>query len=185
MVARSKVKIAETSDAFGLGSDDSDIDDFVALHERYVSIDEHALEDCLTQQSISYYEVSKRLALESSKRDAAKNYLREVEARVDVELRDDARKTATKCTETELASRRQIHEDVTEANRALTRFQYRVRCLEALDKAFSQRAYVIRDLCQLWIASYYGEHGGESTDRAVKGARSEDNKRKLSKLRKQ
>lgn len=188
MVKRKKPNEVEDNrvyEEFGLAYDDSDLDAFISEHEEHVAIDEHALEDELKQQTLSYYEVSKQLGIETSKRDAVKTYLREVEARVDIELRDHARSTSAKMTESEVASKRQIHPDVMEAYRILGRFQTRVRALEALDKAFSQRAFVLRDLCSLWIASYYSKEGDESAGRAVRGGEAESNKKKLNELRKQ
>lgn len=170
-------------DDFGLGLDDSDLDDFIAEHEAHISIDEHALDEELKQQILSYYEVSKKLGVETSKRDAAKTFVKEVEARVDVALREEARSLSAKTTETEIGSKRQVHPDVVEANRVYTRYSSRVRSLEALSAAFSQRAFVLRDLCSLWIASYYSDSGGDAADRQVRDVDARTNKKKLNEAR--
>lgn len=164
--------------------DDDDLEDFISLHEDDIQIDENDLNGCLTRQSSSYYEVSKRLALETSRRDAAKINLKETESRADLALRSQAKQTGTKMTETELASRRQVDDDVMEAEALLRKCTERMRALEALEKSFSQRVFILRDLCQLWIASYYGDSGDGITESAVKSVKAEQNKKVLQKKRK-
>lgn len=164
--------------------DDDDLEAFISYHEDFIQIDENDLNSCLTQQSSSYYEVSKRLALETSRRDAAKINLKETESRTDISLRAQAKKTGTKMTETELASHKQVDDTVLEAEALLRRCTERVRALEALEKSFSQRVFIMRDLCQLWIASYYGESGGGVSENVVRSVKAENNKKVLNKKRK-
>lgn len=185
MARRTKVKTdSDIGSENPLSVIDDDFDEFIDYHEGNIEIDEHDLNGCLTQQSVSYYQVSKRLALESSRRDAAKTNLKETESTVDIRLRETARKTSTKMTETELSSRRQIDPDVVEAEKVLTRCKHRVAQMEALERTFSQRAYVIRDLCQLWISSYYSNSGDDAASSAVRSRTAEHNKKELNKLRK-
>lgn len=181
---RRKSDVPSDTESLYWEEDDDDLEDFITLHEDAVQIDENDLNGCLTQQSSSYYEVSKRLALETSRRDAAKIHQKETEARADINLRSNAKQTGTKMTETELASHRQVDDDVVAANSLLRERTRRMLALEALEKSLSQRAFILRDLCQLWIASYYSDSGDSSAGTAVKSVKAHQNKRALHKKRK-
>lgn len=141
---------------------------FIEAQEEGLRIDEHALEEELQSQVPSYYEVSKRLSLEISRRDAAKHYVKTVEARVDGGIRGEAKEAGEKVTETTVENRKILNADVIEATQILMDAESRVRDLTVLKEAFTQRSYVLKDLVALYISNYYSGNEAERGERAAK-----------------
>lgn len=150
---------------------------FIEAQEEGLQIDEHGLEEELQSQVPSYYEVSKRLSVEVSRRDAAKHYLKTVEARVDGDLRREAKAAGDKVTETVIENRRILVDDVIAATQILLDAESRVRDLTTLKEAFTQRSYVLKDLVALYIANYYSGTEAERGERAARSISAETAKR--------
>lgn len=175
--------------------DTEDFDDVQDL-ERSLSIDEHALEVALADQPQIFYRVSKALALDISRRDAAKQALADAEARADLAVREEARNAEAqaaraalnrttkdkapapkvKLTEGEVTARVQLDDGVLAARERFNVLNESVGKLSALKEAFQQRSYALKDLVGLYIANYYtaSEHSGSSLavkDRAAADAR--------------
>lgn len=150
---------------------------FIEEHEYDLKIDENGLEEALQSQVTSYYEVSKQLSLEVSRRDAAKQYLKQIESRVDAEIRRKAKTDGDKITEVVVEARRIASEDVIEATNILLDAESRVRDITALKDAFSQRSYVLKDMVSLWISNYYGGSEDERANKSVRSMNAEATKR--------
>jgi hypothetical protein len=142
--------------------------------EQRLSIDEHALDDALTQQPDSFYRVAKNLALLISRRDAAKQLLAEEEARADREFRDVAAKNNDKTTEAELKNMIRLDADVRKAQKSFLDLSQSVGELSALKEAFQQRSYVLKDLVNLYISNYYSNQDGSDNSRASRQIRDHD-----------
>lgn len=151
--------------------------EFVEQYEEGLQIDQNALEDALQSQVPSYYEVSKRLSEAESRRDAAKHYLKTVEARVDDEIRRKAKEDGEKITEGAVAARLLVDEAVTEANNLYMDASAQYRDLVALKEAYSQRSYMLKELISLWIANYYSGDIDDRASRSVRNARADTTKR--------
>lgn len=152
---------------------------FVEAQESGLQIDEHALEEELQSQAPAYYEVSKRLSLEVSRRDAAKHYLKTVEARVDGEIRKAAKDAGDKVTENIVENKKILDGSVIEATQVLMDAEARVRDLTSLKEAFMQRSYVLKDMVALYIANYYSGTEGERGERSVRAADAANSKRAI------
>lgn len=150
---------------------------FIESCEENLQIDEHGLEEALQSQVTSYYEVSKRMSLEISRRDAAKQYLKSVEARVDAQIRRKAKDDGEKITEPGVEARRISDEEVLAATHVLMDAEARVRDITALKEAFSQRSYVLKDMVSLWISNYYGGSEDERANKSVRSMNAEATKR--------
>src|SRR3990172_5573548 len=150
--------------------------EFIEEHEDGLQIDEHGLEDALQIQVTSYYAVSKQLSLEVSRRDAAKQYLKSVEARVDSKIRRKAKDDGEKITEPGVEARRISDEEVLAAPPILMDAEARVRDITALKDAYTQRSYVLKDMVSLWISNYYGGSEDERANRTVRNSKAETTK---------
>ena len=125
--------------------------------EQGLPIDEHDLNGALLRQPDLLYKVSKELTLQTSRRDAAKQMLAEVEAEVDAAIRHDAQVNDEKITEKEVASQKILDKDVQDAEKELLRLSLAVGQLGALKEAYQQRSYALRGLIDLYVANYFGD----------------------------
>lgn len=150
-----------------------------------IKIDRDALDDCLVQQPQLYYEVSERLALAISRRDAQKDEVKVVESEVDEIVRQDAVEEEKKITEAGVKAQVAQHKDVIAARKMLTQLDTEIGRLSALKEAYSQRSHALRELCGLYAANYWGDGSGGSragTDR--KNAQYDNDRGALSAARK-
>lgn len=177
---RVSLKLKEYIDAAEITDE---LEEFIAEYEESLAIDENGLEEALIIQTTNYYAVSKRLSLEQSRRDAAKQHLRDVEARVDSAIRIAVRENGEKVTEREVESRRTNHSDIRDAHNLFMRVDRGVKALEALKDSWSQRSYILKELTALWLASYYGDSDSASADRSVRSAKAKNTKKKIKESR--
>lgn len=147
----------------------------IANLEHQLRIDRNNLEEvCCTHPEI-YHEVSGRLALLISQRDEAKQEQKEVEAKVDAEIRHDIEVAGDKITEKAVESQKLLDQGVITAKNHVFDLEKQVGQMSALKDAFYARGFAIRDLIQLHIANYYGsdmerasrdmQHAGADTAR--------------------
>lgn len=129
----------------------SDSDLFSDL-EELLQIDEHALEEALLAQPDAFYQVSKRLALEESRRDALKQYVKDAEAAAYLDYKKRGKATAE-----ELKALVRTDKDVQDVVDKLLEKERMVGRLNALLDAFKQRGYALRDLWDLHMQSYYSD----------------------------
>ena len=151
--------------------------------EEGLPIDEHALDEALLRQPDFLYQVSKRLALQTSRRDSAKQLLTETEARVDAEIRNDAYKADEKITEKEVSSQKILNKEVQTAERQLLNLNLIVGQLNALKEAYQQRSYMLRELTSLYIANYYGDAPTKDAARQMRDADARNAKEGMNRMR--
>lgn len=139
------------------------IDRLISDLETGLRIDEHELSGSLLEQPELFYRVSKALALQVSRRDAAKQVVAETEAKVDMEVRRAAQVAEEKITEKQVAAEVLLSSKVQTAVAEHQRLALDVGKLTALKEAFSQRSYVLKDMVALYISNYYGDASNSST----------------------
>lgn len=144
--------------------------------EAGLAIDEHALDEALVCQPDFFYRVAKRLALEISRRDAAKQALQDAEFEAEVAARRAAEEAEKKVTDSAIRAVVQTDDAVRAARDDLMRLSESVGTLSSLKEAFTQRSYAIKDLVNLYVANYYtaSEHTtatGAMRDRLAQDAR--------------
>lgn len=149
--------------------------------ERELKIDENALEESLQAQPLLFYQVAKQLALQISRRDQAKQGLSEIEAEIDLEIREMFRKDERKVTEREIDAEKTKDKSVVAAHKSYAELGTSVGQLSALKEAYMQRGYVLREMVALYLANYYGSDPtikapGEMRNRQASEAKSELNK---------
>lgn len=132
-----------------------ELDEFIEAMELGLQIDEYELNEAGKVQVDFFYRVSKRLALEISRRDSSKQNIKTVEAQVDAEIRRERAKNGEKVTEKEVESLKLVNPDYLDAMDEHLEHSRQVNLLSALKEAFQQRSYVLKDMVQLYIANYY------------------------------
>ena len=151
--------------------------------EKGLQIDEHALDDALLTHSDQFYRVSKQLTLLISQRDAADQEKKEIEARVDAQLRHDAEVTETKTTERQIESDKRRDKVVIKATEQLLELNKHVGQWQALKEAFLQRSYMLKAMCDLYVAGYFGANMDSASSR-MKEHDADANRREMDRLRK-
>ena len=141
---------------------DKTFDKQISEFREGLMIDEHALDRALVSGPQLFHDVCDAVALAISRRDAAKDELKVVEAEVDKTIRavyaDD--ETKKKPSETQVANEVLLHRDVRDARKTLLRLQEEVERLTAMKESYNQRSYAVKDLVSLHLAAYFGETGG-------------------------
>ena len=151
--------------------------------EAALRIDEYALEKALRDQPVMFYRVANAYALEISRRDAAKQALQDMEAEIDLDVRDRARKGDQKITEGEIRATVQIDGRVAQAQAALARRNEGVARLTALKEAFQQRSYALKDLAGLYAANYYTASEQNAASGAVRSRDATEARARMSEAR--
>jgi hypothetical protein len=134
--------------------------------EQGLAINEHKLETECSRHADVFYRVAKRVALETSKRDALKQLMAETEATVDLDYRRVAEKASEKPREKAIESEclldarvKRIKGEYLEASRLVLEWT-------ALKEAFQARSYELSHLVDLYVRNYYGEISKSEADLA-------------------
>ena len=158
--------------------------DLIDEYAEALLIDKLNLDTCLIEQCSVYYKVGIGYADAVSYRDQAKSELDKVKAECDKFIRQDAAMANERITEAQVAAK--ILEE-TEYQIALGEFlEWKMLTDKwtALKESFGQRAYILRDLAQLWMANYYADTTiqpakSEAVDRVASMARAQEAKARL------
>lgn len=125
--------------------------------KSYLEIDKYALDDEISTQAVLYQQVAENYARWVSRRDAAYENVKVVDASVSLALKTAALKAGTKLTETTVASEVLLSTEHMEAVDAHLKAKEQADRNAALKDAFNQRCYMLRELGELFIAGYYSE----------------------------
>lgn len=155
-----------------------DLLEFIADLESEAAIDEDRLEDGLRDNVELYRRVAQRVAIETSRRDAARQWYKTVEARIEATIRRVAKESGEKITEKDIGSRVILHSDYQQAFAKLLSIERGCKEVEALERSFSNRLSALKHLASLWIAGYYGEASASASSEKSKEALAENSKRK-------
>ena len=145
--------------------------------ESGVLIDERRLEEACSQHPDFFYRVAKRLAYETSLRDAAKETLANKEAAADARIRLEAERAEEKITEREVDSKKRLDPQVEAVRKQYNDLIYSVAQWTALKDAFLQRSYMLKTLAELYVSNYYSDTSTGRTQ--VAGATADRAKREL------
>ena len=152
--------------------------------EKGLRIDEDALDEALLIHSDLFYRVSKQLTLLVSQRDAADQEKKEIEARVDAQLRHDAEVSESKTTEPQIKNDIRRDKDVIKAIDKLLELDKQVGQWQALKEAFLQRSYMLKAMCDLYIAGYFGANMDGASSRMTEHD-ADANRREMDRLRRE
>lgn len=119
-----------------------------------LKIDRFRLDDMLVEQPQVYWEVANAYALAVSRRDELKERSVFVMATVSNRIRTESEK---KPPEAAIAHMIELDEEYTAARGAYLKAKTTADELIALKGAYEQRAHMLRDLAQLYIAGYFSD----------------------------
>lgn len=138
-----------------------------SLRER-LKIDKHALDEELVEQPQLFYHAAQQYVLASSRRDAAYDEIKLTEAALNEEVRRELLKLNDKVTEAMVNSSVISHPMRVKAIEDHLAAKKEADEWSALKEAFGQRAYMLRDLVQLFVANYFAT-SSVSTDNPKRG----------------
>ena len=141
--------------------------------EEKLKIDEHALEIALRDNPALFYDVASELALAISQRDEAKQDLDELEAEVDMELRQAASVSGERTTEKEIESNKKADKRVKAATDRFLQLRYDAAKWTALKDAYEQRSYALSKLVELYISNYYSSQDHKPASTTLRDTRAE------------
>jgi hypothetical protein len=147
--------------------------------EAELQIDENNLDQCLVAQPGLYWQVAKRHAIAVSDHEAAKKSMAEIEAEIDLEIRKTARNRENRIIEKEIESRKRKDPRLERAVRKMLSLKHEAQLLDALKETFQMRSYAIKELVQLYIASYYEESSQDKAQRSLRGEKVEQRRMEI------
>lgn len=152
--------------------------------EASLVIDENALDEALATQADCFYRVAKQVALQTSRRDAAKQALAEAEARADAKIRHDAEVADEKITDKNVEKQRQLTKEVVAATNLLHSLNKSVGLWIALKESFQQRNYALKSMADLYVAGYFGGQTSSSSATHIKNSAGQEAKELMRRERK-
>ena len=154
------VKRVRIEDRWKGPQDEDSIDAFYDEYRGLLQIDKHAMDDMWLAQPSIVQEIGERVALETSRRDEAKDELADITAVADGEVRelhaDDDKKPS------ETAIKNEVKQDlrVVRAQKRLRQLELNVARLQTLSESFRTRKHALQDLTTLWTAGYFTSNSG-------------------------
>ncbi|KKN90059.1 hypothetical protein LCGC14_0231720 [marine sediment metagenome] len=149
-----------------------------------LQINPNDLDTELIRQPELFFRVGQAHALAISERDGAKEDLAVTDASLNFEVRNALEKEGTKATMDLVAAEVQAHKDHGADMQAYLETKRKADELGALRDAFSQRAYMLREMVNLFMANYFatesvsrGEAGERVAQRNIRVATEERKKR--------
>lgn len=118
-------------------------------------IDKHALDDEVEQQPELYGEIAEAAAFAKSQVESLEEQVKHQEAAIDADTRKAAANADERITENEIKAIIASDEIRKEMIINLLNARHLQRQLEALTTAFRHRSYALRDMVDLFLASYY------------------------------
>jgi hypothetical protein len=146
-------------------------------------IDKNTLDEDVIQQPVLYQKVSEEYTYACSERDAAKEGLLGLDAKLAHELRSKY------AQDTERVTDKRITEEVQAHPRHIVHYQYlsslirRAAYLGALRDSFDQRGKMLRELSSLFVAGYFSRVVSTGASRNVGAADSEAAREVMRQLR--
>lgn len=173
MVKKDKVKRKKTK-AKGRGPRAS-----VSELRAALKIDRYNLDEDVERQPELFFEVAEAAALARSEQDQAKDSVDEVESRLDVDVRQKAERKDERITEKEIKARIRQHPERIAAMKNYLELKLGTEMLDQLRDSFKQRGYMLRELVQLYLSSYYQDASASGSSRGVRDARADSVQRRL------
>ena len=122
-----------------------------------VQIDPDNLDQSVIEQPVYYFMIAEAFVEAASERDAAEEALKEVEARLNIDLRVELEDAGYKVTEGLVASHVRTHSDRVEASEHYLAKKHEAAQLQELKHGMEQRAHMLRELGKLWVTNYYDD----------------------------
>lgn len=130
----------------------------------YLKIDKNRLDEELEEQPMLLFKISEAYVQAAAERDAAKEHLATVDAKLDKKARETLGRSEEKVTEAMVKNYVQMSDAHDVATKDYFAVKNQAELLSALKDAFHSRGYMIRDLCTLYAANYYEQGSARPTD---------------------
>lgn len=122
---------------------------------EYLRIDKTRLDEELEEQPMLLFKISEAYIQAAAARDAAKEHLATVDAKLDKKGREELDRREEKVTEAMVKNYVQTAKDHEKATQGYFDAKNNADLLSALKDAFHQRGSMLRDLATLYNANYY------------------------------
>lgn len=123
--------------------------------KELLAINKGNLDDEVSKHPMLYFEVSEAYVEAAAVRDACKEELTSIDASLDGEVRLALGRKEEKVTEAMVKNSVQTHQKHQDAFDTYMAAKSKADLLSAMKEAFAQRGYMLRDLTQLFLTSYY------------------------------
>jgi GDP-D-mannose dehydratase len=136
-------------------------------YSREIAIDRNDLDTELVKQPSLFLEVAQEYAQAISVRDSLKEAIDVARARVELRIRREAAEEDRKITEAGVKAEVELDKTYRRAMEAWLTAKEAADQLAAAKEAFAQRAFVLKDLCGLYVAGYFSTtsvRGRDATD---------------------
>lgn len=128
------------------------------LHEQCVEglvFSKHDLDAALLQHSELFYRCGEMVAKYSSVRDEAKKRMEESYAKNSLRIREECVQEGRKVTEDLVKQLTLLDDDYKEDCTTYLRAKWEADVWDALKDAYSSRGFMIKEMAELWKASYF------------------------------
>ncbi len=115
----------------------------------------HELDKAVLQHSILYQKVHENYAIACSERDGLKKLLEEVYAQVSLKIREQANMEGKKLTEDLVKQMTLLDSDYQVVTTSWLDSKLDSELWGALKESYSSRGYMIKEIADLWMASYF------------------------------
>jgi len=142
--------------------------------KQLLAINKNSLDDEISRQPMLFYEVAEACVAAAAERDARKEDLATIDAELDGLSRTLLSRREEKVTEAMVKNTIQTNAKHEAAFNAYMQAKTESDLLSAMKDAFGQRGYMLRDMAQLYVASYFEQssvQGNNNTDKVVYEAR--------------
>jgi len=154
------------------------------MTQSSLRIDPDALDRELIQQPELFCGVAREYALAASRRDEAKENVAVAKATAYFVVRNEIEADGGKVTESAIGIQIELNPAYRKAVKKYQGAKLAADNLAADREALQQRAFMLKDLCALWIAGYYGQSSirGEAS-RTVQDVQYNETKKRLARQR--
>lgn len=155
-------------------------------YRGFLSIDKLALDECLMEQAEIYSKVAEAVATAEAERDAAQLEFEELQADLDQAVRKKAADKKERLTDATVRQLLPTMPKVQALSRNLLDKKREAKLWRALEKAFEQRADMLKKLVDLHLRSTYGytlESGVGQARTSIVGHTAEDNRARIRDMR--
>lgn len=120
-----------------------------------LAFSKHDLDNVVLEHSSLYFAVSEQYAIACSLRDEAKKELEESYAKNSLRIRDQLADEGKKATEDLVKQLTLLDDDYKEATSNYLNRKLKADLWGALRESYSSRGYMIKEIAELWRASYF------------------------------
>lgn len=115
----------------------------------------HDLDEAILQHSELYFATSEQYAVACSLRDEAKKLMEETYAKSNIRIRDQLSNDGKKVTEDFIKQLTLLDEEYKEATNKFLKCKLTADLWGILKESYSSRGYMIKEIAELWRASYF------------------------------